>query len=72
MSDKPRKIQTWVWVVVALVGLGILAVIGGHVLGILVQAGVTDAVGIGPEPHAVIANPDAQPLVDHACIDLDR
>jgi nitrate reductase gamma subunit len=34
---------------------GILAVIGGHVLGILVPAGVTDAIGIGPDAYHVIA-----------------
>ena len=34
---------------------GILAVIGGHVLGILVPAGVTDAVGVGPDAYHVIA-----------------
>lgn len=27
MSEKPRKIKTWVWVVAALIGLGILGVI---------------------------------------------
>ncbi|MHB1242817.1 MAG: respiratory nitrate reductase subunit gamma [Gaiellaceae bacterium] len=34
---------------------GILAVIGGHVLGILVPIGVTDAVGVGPDAYHVIA-----------------
>jgi nitrate reductase gamma subunit len=35
--------------------LGILAVIGGHVLGILVPAGVTEAVGIGEDGYHVLA-----------------
>ena len=47
--------QRWLRIGSLLFHFGILAVIGGHVLGILVPAGVTDAIGIDESAYHVIS-----------------
>ena len=48
MSDKPRKVKTWVWVLVALFGLGILAVIAMAGVGFYVFSRHVETSAIGP------------------------
>ena len=42
----PGKVKTWVWVVVAVVVVGILAIFAGHFVGLLTPIQVFDAIGI--------------------------
>lgn len=48
MSDKPRKIKTWIWVLVALFGFGILAIIAMVGAGAYLVSRHIETSAIGP------------------------